>query len=131
MSRRVPSSGHHPEWPGDPERGQEYGDEYGARPDGYGYDGNPGGGYGQGQYGQNQYGQGQYGQYAGANGHDGYGGQYGQDQYGQAAGYGQQQSHGGQDWGYDGQPTQSMGYQGNGAGSLGNGYQPSSYAGHA
>jgi hypothetical protein len=136
MSRRVPSSGHHPEWPGEPERGQEYGDEYGARHDGYGYDGDPGGGYDQGQYGQ----------YAGPNGHQGYAsqygpgqygaaqygpGQYGAAQYGQAAGNGQQQPQGGQDWGYDGQPTQALGYQGNDAGYQGNGYQASSYPGHA
>jgi hypothetical protein len=139
MSRRVPSSGHRPEWPGDPERGQEYNDEYGARPNGYGYDRSPGGGYDQGQYGQ-----GQYGQYADANGHDGYGGQYGQDQNGPAAGYGQQQPGGRQDWGYDGQPTQSMGYQGSAyqdgayqdgayqdGGYQDGGYQASGYPGHA
>jgi len=150
MSRRVPRGGPGPEWPSDPDDGQAYGDQGAAARNGYGHGGYDGNGRGAGGQDQRQYGQ--YGEPgrgapAGYGPPQSYGGQGGN-------GYGQQghapQGHapqgygppgyqpgpggpggpGGQNgYGYTDQPTQTVRYQGAGAGRQGNG-DPRGYNGY-
>ena len=117
MSRRVPRGGLGPEWPGEPDDGQAYGDQ-GVQHNGngapgqdqqqhqYGQHGGPGRG-GPAGYGQQEPYSGQ-----GGNGH----GPRGYDQPGPPPGPGQGQ-------GYDNQPTQTFNYQRGGPAYQGNGGQ--------
>jgi hypothetical protein len=102
MARRVPRGGPRPEWPDEPDHGQDHGGDRGAQRNGYGQDGTGRGApdqdqYGQDQYSQYQYSQSQYGQYGGPG-------------YGAAAEYGQPQSYRGQD--YNGYGPQGQAGQG-------------------
>ncbi len=133
MSRRVPRGGLGPEWPGEPDDGQAYGDQ-GVQHNGYGPNGYNGyngyNGNGNGAPGQDQQ-QHQYGQHGGP----GRGGpaDYGQQQpYGGRGGNGHgPQGYGppgyqpspapGPGQGYDNQPTQTFNYQRGGAAYQGNG----------
>ena len=142
MSRRVPSSGHHPEWPDEPERGQEYSDEHGSG-HGYGGDGDRAAAPGQ-EYStvrrtvRRVRGAGPVAVRVRRPGVQPAGVQTSRRttsrvatarRTGRPAGYGQQQSHGGQDSGYDGQPTQDTARL-PGQRLPGNGYQGNGYAGH-